>query len=113
MNMSRAAYFSASRLPLALALLSALAACSPSKDERRGDRQERRESRNADDNTTQAKNSGGKAGDRVRQYDKDGDGIVTAAEFPTGKERRFKRMDTNGDGQLTGDELERRSRRAR
>ena len=102
MNTPLKGWSSPSRLPLALALLGVLAACSPSD---RSSKEERREAKRAGE----TRNHTGKAG-RIKQLDKNGDGIITTAEFPAGKERRFKRMDTNGDGQLTGAELERTSK---
>ncbi len=48
---------------------------------------------------------GGSMWDRVRRFDKDGDGKVTAEEF-TGPQRFFDRMDTDGDGCITKDEAE-------
>lgn len=51
------------------------------------------------------------AGARIKKMDKNGDGTVTSDEVPAGKERQFKKLDANGDGQLTGDELRRKSKR--
>ena len=39
------------------------------------------------------------------RYDTNKDGVVDRAEWKAGQEARFKRLDTNGDGKLTEDEL--------
>ena len=39
------------------------------------------------------------------RYDTNKDGVVDRAEWKAGQEARFKRLDTNGDGKLTQDEL--------
>ncbi|MDP1753319.1 MAG: hypothetical protein Q8L22_28030 [Reyranella sp.] len=41
----------------------------------------------------------------VMRYDTNKDGIVDRAEWTAGQEARFKRLDANGDGKLTQDEL--------
>ena len=41
----------------------------------------------------------------VMRYDTNEDGIVDRAEWKAGQEARFKRLDANGDGKLTQDEL--------
>ena len=41
----------------------------------------------------------------VMRYDTNKDGVVDRAEWTAGQEARFKRLDTNGDGKLTQDEL--------
>ena len=41
----------------------------------------------------------------VMRYDTNKDGVVDRAEWKAGQEARFKRLDTNGDGKLTPDEL--------
>lgn len=41
----------------------------------------------------------------VMRYDANKDGIVDRAEWTAGQETRFKRLDTDGDGKLSQDEL--------
>lgn len=41
----------------------------------------------------------------VMRYDTNKDGVVDRAEWKAGQEARFKRLDTNGDGKVTQDEL--------
>ena len=41
----------------------------------------------------------------LMRYDTNKDGVVDRAEWKAGQEARFKRLDTNGDGKLTQDEL--------
>ena len=41
----------------------------------------------------------------LMRYDTNKDGVVDRAEWKAGQEARFKRLDTNGDGKLTEDEL--------
>jgi Ca2+-binding EF-hand superfamily protein len=41
----------------------------------------------------------------VMRYDTNKDGAVTIEEWKTGQQARFKRLDANGDGKLTKDEL--------
>jgi hypothetical protein len=41
----------------------------------------------------------------VMRYDSNKDGVVDRAEWNAGQEARFKRLDTDGDGKLTKDEL--------
>ncbi len=41
----------------------------------------------------------------VMRYDTNKDGVVDRAEWKAGQEARFKRLDANGDGKLTQDEL--------
>lgn len=52
-----------------------------------------------------AKMSKGGAGYGPARYDADGDGKVTLEEFNAGHAEKFKMMDTDGDGVLSGDEL--------
>jgi hypothetical protein len=48
---------------------------------------------------------GGRAPSGLMRYDTNKDGAVDRAEWKAGQEARFKRLDTNGDGKLTQDEL--------
>lgn len=41
----------------------------------------------------------------IMRYDNNKDGVVDRAEWKAGQEARFKRLDTNGDGKLSQDEL--------
>ncbi|WP_422015036.1 EF-hand domain-containing protein [Reyranella sp.] len=41
----------------------------------------------------------------VMRYDANKDGAVTLDEWKAGQQARFKRLDTNGDGKLSPDEL--------
>lgn len=47
-----------------------------------------------------SRNNGG-----VMRYDINKDGVVDHGEWKAGQEARFKRLDINGDGKLTQDEL--------
>lgn len=40
------------------------------------------------------------------QFDADGDGKVTLEEFNAGHAKKFEMMDTDGDGVLSGDEID-------
>lgn len=44
-------------------------------------------------------------GQMMQQMDTDGDGSVSKAEFLAGAEARFTKMDKNGDGVLTKDDM--------
>jgi Ca2+-binding EF-hand superfamily protein len=46
--------------------------------------------------------------DRFQAHDDDGDGMVTAEEFGEPFDRIVSRLDQNGDGELTADEIQRR-----
>jgi hypothetical protein len=48
---------------------------------------------------------GGRAPSGLMRYDTNKDGVVDRAEWKAAQEARFKRLDTNGDGKLTEDEL--------
>ena len=41
-----------------------------------------------------------------KEIDRDGDGILTRAEAVGNSERMFAKMDTNGDGNISADEME-------
>jgi Ca2+-binding EF-hand superfamily protein len=45
--------------------------------------------------------------DRFQAHDDDGDGMVTAEEFSEPFDRIVSRLDQNGDGELTADEMRR------
>ena len=48
---------------------------------------------------------GGRAPSGLMRYDTNKDGVVDRAEWKAGQEARFKRLDVNGNGKLTQDEL--------
>src|ERR1700704_3594214 len=48
---------------------------------------------------------GGHAPSGLMRYDTNKDGVVDRAEWKAGQEARFKRLDANGDGKLTQEEL--------
>jgi Ca2+-binding EF-hand superfamily protein len=48
--------------------------------------------------------------DRFQAHDDDGDGLVTVEEFSEPFDRMVTRLDQNGDGELTMDEVRRRHR---
>ena len=50
--------------------------------------------------------------DQFQDHDDDGDGLVTADEFAEPYRRLVARMDTNGDGAVTRDDMRRRPERA-
>lgn len=47
---------------------------------------------------------------RMAHADTDGDGMISQAEAEASAAERFARLDRNGDGQLTGDEMKHRGR---
>ncbi|MEL7486790.1 MAG: EF-hand domain-containing protein [Pseudomonadota bacterium] len=47
---------------------------------------------------------------KARNPDKDGDGVISFAEFQDASTARFERLDRNGDGVLSEDEQPRRGR---
>ena len=47
----------------------------------------------------------GRANNGIMRYNTNKDGVVDRAEWKAGQEARFKRLDTNGDGKLSQDEL--------
>ena len=49
--------------------------------------------------------------DRFQSHDDDGDGLVTSEEFGAPFDRMISRLDRNGDGEVTLDELQRRGER--
>jgi Ca2+-binding EF-hand superfamily protein len=56
-------------------------------------------------NSFAAEGEAGKgAGPRMARMDTDGDGVISAEEFP-GRDEVFTQLDTDGDGSLTADEL--------
>ena len=59
----------------------------------------------APDDQPAAAEGGGRAPSGLMRYDTNKDGVVDRAEWKAGQEARFKRLDTNGDGKLTQDEL--------
>src|ERR1700704_1189212 len=59
----------------------------------------------APDDQPAAAERGGRAPSGLMRYDTNKDGVVDRAEWKAGQEARFKRLDTNGDGKLTQDEL--------
>ena len=59
----------------------------------------------APDDLPAAAEKGGRAPSGLMRYDTNKDGVVDRAEWKAGQEARFKRLDTNGDGKLTQDEL--------
>jgi hypothetical protein len=48
---------------------------------------------------------GGRAPSGLMRYDANKDGTVDRAEWKAGQEARFRRLDANGDGKLTKEEL--------
>ncbi|MFO1157344.1 MAG: EF-hand domain-containing protein [Reyranellaceae bacterium] len=48
---------------------------------------------------------GGRAPSGLMRYDTNKDGVVDRAEWKAGQEARFRRLDANGDGKLTKEEL--------
>ncbi|MFO1084513.1 MAG: hypothetical protein U1E21_08125 [Reyranellaceae bacterium] len=48
---------------------------------------------------------GGRAPSGLMRYDTNKDGAVDRAEWKAGQEARFRRLDANGDGKLTKEEL--------
>lgn len=48
---------------------------------------------------------GGRAPSGLMRYDTNKDGTVDRTEWKAGQEARFRRLDANGDGKLTKDEL--------
>jgi EF-hand domain pair len=54
---------------------------------------------------TSARERPSRADSGIMRYDTNKDGVVDRAEWKAGQEARFKRLDSNGDGKLTQDEL--------
>lgn len=85
------------RTILAAALLAtSLAACS--QHDNGSDRRDRREHRGD-------RSDRGDRGGRLERLDTDHDGFVEKSEAPERMQRRFDRLDANGDGKLSQDEL--------
>ena len=66
------------------------------------------------ENDSQSGQRGERAGHRgemLRHIDKDGDGAINKSEFVASAEKRFARMDKNGDGRITPDERPQRRER--
>jgi Ca2+-binding EF-hand superfamily protein len=49
---------------------------------------------------------GGKGGGMLGRMDTDKDGKITKAEFTVAEDKMFQKLDTNGDGVITADEMQ-------
>jgi len=84
------------RIPMILAVAALVAVASPSFAEE------------AQSGGRTGRMGGHHPGQMLQQLDKDGNGSVSKAEFLAGAEERFARMDKNGDGVLTKDDMPQR-----
>lgn len=94
---------------LAGSLAASLAACSQKHDADNGNRQDRndRQERRAE------RRGGGGGGDRAGRFgklDANKDGFLDQSEAPQRMQRRFSRLDSDGDGKISRDEFTSRGR---